>query len=77
MADELALWYLKESGGKPDRFTLGLRKGERRGQAFFNALNKVDQTALTGRLVDPFYSNTFTSLHGAVSFLCSRDANNG
>lgn len=65
----LAEWYLAESGGDVVTYHQGLSKGHRIGQAFFNALSRVDQERVRTKRADPFNKDTAIAVHDAIDFL--------
>lgn len=48
-----------------------LELDQRKGQLFFNKLDRFDQTRLNGTLLDPFYKNSFEAICKALEFLLS------
>jgi len=48
--------YLHGRCGSLYTYHRGLQSGQRLGQAFFNALSRVDQFRLAGRPEDPFHT---------------------
>jgi hypothetical protein len=65
----LAEDYLAGCGGSVTSYRASLERGNRIGQAFFNALSEVDQARLSGTLDDPFYSEAQESVYKAIEIL--------
>lgn len=61
--------YLKLQGGSVERYHEGLAKGQRLGQAFFNALSEHDQGRLVTTPHDPFYTNDQDKVYESLAFL--------
>lgn len=61
--------YLRETQGSYSYFATRVRKGDRVGQAFFNALSHNDQARLRGTPHDPFHSDNYGALYDAIDFL--------
>lgn len=68
IADTIAGWYIKESGGDITGFSNSVRRGDTFGQAFFNALTSEDQEKLRGTVHDPFHGG-ITAVREALDFL--------
>lgn len=50
-------------------FQIGVARGDRKGQAFMNAIDSEDFTRLTGTLLDPFHSDNERDLYVAIDYL--------
>lgn len=61
--------YLSGRDGSVTEYHMGLARGERIGQAFFNALNPKDRERLRGSLFDPFFKNSSYGVRSAIDFL--------
>jgi hypothetical protein len=68
IADTIAGWYIKESGGDITGFSNGVRRGDPFGQIFFNALTHEDQDKLRGSLHDPYHGGV-SAVREALDFL--------
>lgn len=61
--------YLRETQGDYSYFATMVRRGDRVGQAFVNALSHEDQVRLRGTPHDPFHSDNYGALYDALDFL--------
>lgn len=64
----LATQYLTDMGGDPKKYMTGLARGQRIGQAFFNALSESDQHKVRGTKYDMFYGGQ-EEVYAAIDFL--------
>lgn len=68
----LAEDYLEGYGGSVSEYRSNLERGQRIGQAFFNAVNDEDRELLRGTSHDPFYVQHGPALIKIIEWLLDR-----
>lgn len=69
----LAEDYLAGRGGSVYEYHYNMSEGQRRGQAFFNALSGRDQELIRGSGYDTFYTVGHAAIEKAIEFLLDNE----